>query len=71
LNDVENKYAPKKLYVAGDLRIPLPGPRSAIVGSRKASPEGLKTASDIAKFLVSKGVIVVSGLAEGIDTSAQ
>lgn len=70
LNDVEKKYAPNKLYVAGVLHIPLPGPRSAIVGSRKASPEGLKAANDIVKALVRKGVIVVSGLAEGIDTSA-
>lgn len=70
LNDVEKKYAPKKLYVAGDLPIPLPGPRSAIIGSRKASPEGLKVAGDIARTLVRRGVIVVSGLAEGIDTSA-
>lgn len=70
LNDVEKKYAPEKLYVAGTLRIPLPRPRSAIIGSRKASPESLKAASDIAKALAKKGVIVVSGLAEGIDTAA-
>ena len=70
LNEVEEKYAPKELFVSGDLPIPLPSPRSAIIGSRKASPEGLKAASDIAKTLVRRGVIVVSGLAEGIDTSA-
>ena len=70
LNEVEEKYAPKRLFVSGDLPIPLPSPRSAIIGSRKASPEGLKAASDIAKTLVRRGVIVVSGLAEGIDTSA-
>jgi len=68
--EVEEKYAPKELFVSGDLPIPLPSPRSAIIGSRKASPEGLKAASDIAKTLVRRGVIVVSGLAEGIDTSA-
>ena len=71
LNDVENKYAPRKLYVAGDAKkIPLSGPRTAIIGSRKASPQGLKAAGDIAKTLVRKGVVVVSGLAEGIDTAA-
>ncbi len=70
LNDVEDKYAPKELYVAGDLPIPLPSPRSAVIGSRKASPEGLQAASDIARTLVKGKAIVVSGLAEGIDTSA-
>lgn len=70
LNDVEKKYVPKELYVAGELSIPLPSPRSAVIGSRKASSEGLKAASDIARTLARHGVIVVSGLAEGIDTSA-
>jgi DNA processing protein len=69
-NDVEKKYAPKELYVAGKLSIPLPSPRSAVIGSRKASSEGLKAASDIARTLARRGVIIVSGLAEGIDTSA-
>jgi DNA processing protein len=70
LNDVEKKYAPKELYIAGKLSIPLPSPRSAVIGSRKASSEGLKAASDIARTLARRGVIIVSGLAEGIDTSA-
>ncbi len=70
LNDVEKKYAPKELYVTGQLSIPLPSPRSAVIGSRKASPEGLEAASNIARTLVKHGVTVVSGLAEGIDTSA-
>jgi DNA processing protein len=70
LNDVEKQYAPKKLYVAGPLTIPLPSPRAAIIGSRKASPEGLEATRDIARVLAKRGVIVVSGLAEGIDTVA-
>jgi DNA processing protein len=70
LNDVERKYAPKELHVAGELSIPLPSPRSAVIGSRKASSEGLRAAGDIARTLARHGVIVVSGLAEGIDTSA-
>ena len=70
LNDVEKKYAPKKLYVAGQLPIPLPSPRVAIIGSRKASPRSLNAASNIARTLARHGVIVISGLADGIDTSA-
>ncbi|OLC87126.1 MAG: DNA processing protein DprA [Thaumarchaeota archaeon 13_1_40CM_3_50_5] len=70
LNDVERKYAPPKLYLASNEKVPLPSPRSAIVGSRRASPESMRTAGEIAKVLVRKGVIIVSGLAEGIDTAA-
>jgi DNA processing protein len=70
LNDVEQKYAPKELYVAGVMEIPLPTPRAAIVGSRKPSPNGAEAAREIARRLVKNGVIVVSGLAEGIDTVA-
>jgi len=69
LNDVEKKYAPKQLYVAGQLPIPLPSPRVAVIGSRKASSKGLTAASNIAKVLAKHNVIVVSGLAEGIDSA--
>ena len=70
LNDVERKYAPAKVYVVSGKGIPLPGPRTAIVGSRKASFEGIELARKIASFLVRKNVLIVSGLAEGIDTAA-
>ena len=70
LNDVERKYAPSTLFSAGPMRIPLPRPRVAIIGSRKASAKGLTTAAHIASVLSKKGVVVVSGLAEGIDTAA-
>lgn len=70
LNDIEQKYAPKKLYVVGQLPIPLPTPRVSVIGSRKASPKGLNAASNIAKVMSKHNVIVVSGLAEGIDSAA-
>jgi DNA processing protein len=70
LNDVEKKFAPKQLYVAGKLQIPLQSPRAAVIGSREASPEGLKAADGIARTLAKHEVIIVSGLAKGIDTSA-
>jgi DNA processing protein len=69
LNDVEEKHAPKQVYIAGKLPIPLTSPRVAIIGSRKASQQGLEVASTIAKFLAQNNVIIVSGLAEGIDTA--
>ena len=70
LNDVEKKYAPKQLYVVGQLPIPLPSPRVSVIGSRKASPKGLNAASNIARFFAKHNVTVVSGLAEGIDSAA-
>jgi len=69
LNDVERKYAPVRLYTAGPLHVPLPRPRAAIIGSRKASEKGLQVAGELARTLVNKKVLVVSGLAEGIDTA--
>lgn len=70
LNDVEDKFAPKTIYTKGIMQIPLPRPRVSIVGSRKASPNGLLDSSKIARELAEKEVVIVSGLAEGIDTSA-
>jgi DNA processing protein len=42
----------------------------AVVGTRHPSEEGARRASDIAGRLAARGVTVVSGLAEGIDTAA-
>lgn len=70
LNKVEEKNAPKRLYLAGDPTLLSHGPRISIVGSRQASPEGLKRASYLARSLVQRGMIVVSGLAAGIDRAA-
>ena len=70
LNEVEQKNAPKTLYVAGDTGILEEGARVSIVGSRKASPEGLRRASKLAGLLAGRGIVIVSGLAEGIDTAA-
>lgn len=42
----------------------------AIVGSRKASPDGIKRTVKLARALAENGVVVMSGLAEGIDQAA-
>lgn len=70
LNDIETKYAPKMLYVKGPMDIPLQGPRVSIIGSRKASPNGIENAKTITRTLIENQTVIVSGLAEGIDTSA-
>jgi len=59
---------PPVLYVRGDLQ---PEERFfAIVGSRRASPYGLKVASEMAEHLTTYGFTIVSGFARGIDTAA-
>lgn len=71
LNDVEQRYAPEYLYVTGDVELLSPSSaRVSIVGSRKASMEGLRRAGKLARHLVGEHVVVVSGLAHGIDAAA-
>jgi DNA processing protein len=70
LNDIENLYAAKTLFASGPMEIPLPRPRVSIVGTRQASETGLKNAKLIAEAMTKKGVVIVSGLAKGIDTAA-
>lgn len=60
---------PPTLWVRGDVTA-LAKPAVAIVGSRAASPEGLTIAGDIAGDLVRAGLVVVSGMARGIDSAA-
>ncbi|MDR0470723.1 MAG: DNA-protecting protein DprA [Nitrososphaerota archaeon] len=67
LSDKDKKL---RLYCAGRLPIPLPTPRVAIVGSRKASPKGTTAAYLISQYLAEHHILVASGLAEGIDTTA-
>lgn len=70
LNYVEQKYAPTELYVEGSLKLPLKAPRVSVIGTRNPSPIGKDVARLIAEKLVKNGIIVVSGLARGIDTIA-
>ena len=58
---------PARLYING--RLPSE-PMIAIVGSRHATPYGRRTAHRLARDLSDAGVVVVSGLARGIDAAA-
>jgi len=49
---------------------PAPGPRVAIVGSRRPSPYGEAVAEQLGADLARAGVVVISGLALGIDAAA-
>jgi DNA processing protein len=60
---------PPVLFALGDVAI-LERPAVAIVGSRRATPQGLEDARAFARALAAAGVCVVSGLAQGIDAAA-
>lgn len=70
LNEIEKKYAPVWLCTAGDSNIAKISPRVSIIGSRHPSEEGLKNAKNLVSHLVKQNVVIVSGLALGIDTIA-
>jgi DNA processing protein len=70
LNDVESKHAPDELFLDGDTSLLTEGQRVAVVGTRKPSKEGMARARSLTKALVKHGIIIVSGLAKGIDTVA-
>jgi DNA processing protein len=61
--------APPILFTRGDVNL-LCDPQLAMVGSRNASPSGLKTARAFAAEFAASGLTVTSGLAAGIDTEA-
>lgn len=58
---------PLVVYLRGELK---PVPAAALVGTRKATGYGLRTAGRLARELAASGVAVASGLARGIDTAA-
>jgi len=60
---------PPVLYWQGS-RLPGEGLKIALVGTRKATPYGLRVALQLACELAEAGVGVVSGLARGIDSAA-
>ncbi len=66
--DVPEAHEPL-VYYAGDIGL-VERRCVAVVGARKVSPEGAARARRVARELVAAGVVVVSGLAEGVDTNA-
>lgn len=66
---LETEYPVDMIYYRGDISI-ANQKTIAIVGSRQASPDGLRRAEKLAKLLVQNKFAVVSGLAKGIDTAA-
>jgi DNA processing protein len=63
------KGCPIALYVEGRAEV-LNDPQLAIVGSRNPSAQGRDNAFEFAELLATRGLAIVSGLAEGIDSAA-
>ncbi len=61
---------PKVLHVLGELSPLLDMPKVAIVGSRKVTPYGRHVTQKLAGELARAGVVIVSGLALGVDSIA-
>lgn len=60
---------PPVLWLRGSIAA-LERPAVAIVGSRAASPYGLAVGERLAADLAARGVVIVSGLARGVDSAA-
>lgn len=60
---------PLFLYAKGDVSL-LKNPSIGVVGSRRCSKDGIRTAEMLSRTLSASGVTTVSGLARGIDSVA-
>lgn len=67
---LELNDAPPVLYALGNIDLLNQAPTIAIVGARNASIAGRKIASHLAYDLTQNGVLVISGMARGIDGAA-
>lgn len=63
------KGAPKRLFAIGDVSL-LNKRAIGVVGSRKCSEYGKQTAMKVGKVAAQNGIVVVSGMASGIDSFA-
>ena len=66
----ETEEAPRFLYLRGDFSLLHDTRTIALVGSRNASDKGKENTRRVAATLGHNGIIVVSGLARGIDVTA-
>lgn len=61
---------PRELYTLGPIEELLESPMLAIVGSRKVTPYGKAVTERLAQELAEQGMVIVSGLALGVDSIA-
>jgi len=69
LNDVEKKFAPQYVFIKGNREI-MSFPRVSVIGTRKPSRQGVTDTIILTKQLLKKNIVIVSGLARGIDSIA-
>jgi DNA processing protein len=69
LRDAAAPSPEPRVFIAGDASL-AKRPCVAIIGTRKVSEDGARRARKIARSLVQHGIVIVSGLAEGVDTEA-
>ena len=69
LNAVEQKRAPSRVFVQGDTLLARM-PRVSIVGTREPSSQAITQVKLIVEALVAEDIVIVSGLARGVDTAA-
>lgn len=69
--DMLRSYGTRDAYVfyTGDLSL-LNSPVVSVVGTREATDDGWKRASRLGRELAASKIVVMSGLAKGIDTAA-
>lgn len=70
---LELRDPPAAIFGAGDAGLLPPswsGPLVTVVGTRRASPYGLEVAYELGRGLAAAGLVVVSGMALGIDAAA-
>jgi DNA processing protein len=65
----QDDEAPAVLFARGQQAAAEVSPRVAVVGTRSATPSGLAAARELGRDLAAAGVLVVSGLALGIDSA--
>jgi len=70
LNETERKNAPELLYYSGEATLLRAEKRVSVVGSRSVSTEGARRTRALVARLVELEIVIVSGLAKGVDSIA-
>ena len=65
----ENHDPPVVLFVRGSVEV-LSAPGIAMVGTRHPTPYGLGMAERLSKDLAARGLVIISGMARGVDTAS-
>lgn len=63
------RLAPARIYAQGDVGVLASGARVAVLGSRRPSLPAIKRAMRFVEELSEEGVVIVSGVSEGIHTA--